>query len=60
MRHVRVREEVAGGRAYKERLVREGNAHAAWVFDGEMAHRGALDLIARAGAGNPTRDAKLV
>jgi GNAT superfamily N-acetyltransferase len=26
-----------GNRAYKERLVREGNAHAALVFDGEVA-----------------------
>jgi hypothetical protein len=26
-----------GGRAYKERLVREGKAHAALVFDGDVA-----------------------
>ena len=45
--HSRVdRPEGEVGRAWKERLVGEGKAHAALVFD-----RGALDLIAKAGGG---------
>jgi len=30
-------ESLEGNRAYKERLVREGKAHAALVFDGDVA-----------------------
>jgi hypothetical protein len=30
-------ESSEGNRAYKERLVREGKAHAALVFDGDVA-----------------------
>jgi hypothetical protein len=51
-------ESSAGNRDHKERLVHEGRAHAALVFDGEaavgvaaVALHGALDLIAKAGGG---------
>jgi hypothetical protein len=41
------------GRPWKGRLVREGKAHAALVFDGDVAVAWAwcLDLIAKAGGG---------
>jgi len=44
---------VEGNRALKERLVNDGQAHAALVFDGEaaVAWCGALGLIAQAGGG---------